>query len=170
MIVNCFSTYFESLLNVINKVDENLRDQLKSEMFEKVEWKGLERCPDDDEINTAINGLKNNKAPGKDGIVAEMIKWAGEKLNKKVCHLIRTIWKEEKEPSDWKGAIQIPIYKNKGDKKRCDNFRGITLLPVMEKVVMKIILNRLVKIMDETILEEQCGFRRTRSTMDQCLR
>lgn len=37
---------------------------------------------DKEEVECALKGIKNNKAPGKDGILAEMLKEVGRELRK----------------------------------------------------------------------------------------
>ena len=46
-------------------------------------------------------------------------------------------------PEEWKESIIIPIHK-KGDKKDCNNYRGIPLLPTTYKILSNILLSRLV--------------------------
>jgi hypothetical protein len=59
----------------------------------------------------------------------------------------------------------VPIHK-KGDKKDCNNYRGISLLPTTYKILSNILLSRLVPYAKEIIEDHQCGFRRNRSTID----
>ena len=56
----------------------------------------------------------------------------------------------------------------KGDREDPDNYRGITLLSVVGKVVCKILNNRLVLCLDKggALHEGQAGFRVNRSCMD----
>ena len=61
----------------------------------------------------------------------------------------------------------IKIYKNKGDKKICDNYRGIALLNATSKIFSRIILNRIQNLIDDQLPEIQADFRFNRSTMDQ---
>ena len=67
------------------------------------------------------------------------------------------MWEQESIPQDWKKAIIIPIHK-KGDRKECGNSRGISLLSVPGKVLTRVILNRIGKIIDEKLRDNQCGY------------
>ena len=60
----------------------------------------------------------------------------------------------------------ITIFKNKGERSDCNNYRGISLLRVIGKVFAKAILIRLQKLAERTYPESQCGFRDERSTTD----
>jgi hypothetical protein len=66
-------------------------------------------------------------------------------------------------PEDWKESMVVPVYK-KGDKTDCSNYRGISLLLTMHKILSKILLSRLTPYAEEIIRDHQCGFRRSRST------
>ena len=110
--------------------------------------------------------MKTNKAPGIDGIPAEVFKHGGTLLKENLLKLIQKCWEEQTLPQDFKDAVLIPIYKNKGDRRDCGNYRGISLLSVAGKILAKILQQRL-KILSENVLpESQCGFRPSRSTTD----
>ncbi|RXN24108.1 RNA-directed DNA polymerase from mobile element jockey-like protein [Labeo rohita] len=54
------------------------------------------------------------------------------------------------------------MYKNKGEKSDCSNYRGITLLSIAGKILARLLLNRLVPaIAEDHLPESQCGFRAT---------
>ena len=118
------------------------------------------------EVNEAIKSLQNHKAPGEDTINAELLKYGGEHVVRAVQVLIGKVWKEEQMPEDWKIALICPIHK-KGTKLECSNYRGISLLSVVYKVITKIIARRLEPYAEKVLGEYQCGFRRNRSTTDQ---
>jgi hypothetical protein len=77
------------------------------------------------------------------------------------------IWTTEEIVEDWTLAILIRLFKNKGDKTQCDNYRGISLLVVASKLFARVILNRVQSLIDRQLLETQAGFRANRSTDDQ---
>ena len=60
----------------------------------------------------------------------------------------------------------VTLYKNKGDRGDCNNFRGISLLSITGKVFARVVLNRLQKLAEKVYPESQCGFRASRSTID----
>ncbi|XP_058826860.1 uncharacterized protein LOC131686875 [Topomyia yanbarensis] len=66
------------------------------------------------EVKDAIQQLKNNKAAGKDGIAAELIKLGPEKLATCLHRLVVKIWKIDQLPEEWKEGVICHIDK-KGD-------------------------------------------------------
>jgi len=111
--------------------------------------------------------MNNNKSPGIDNIPAELYKKGGGLLLNKILSLIKEIWREEKMPTDWTTNIIVPIYKNRGDKLQCKNYRGISLLCTEYKILTTVINNRLKKYTENTIGRYQAGFRTGKSTIDQ---
>ena len=59
-----------------------------------------------------LRQCRRNKAPGEDGIIAELIKNASQELKTRLYALIRKIWRDEKVPDDWKIGLIVPLYKN----------------------------------------------------------
>jgi len=115
------------------------------------------------EVKLAIENLKSHKSPGIHQIPAKLIK-AGDKTNHCEIHkLIISIWNKEGLPEEWKESIIVPIYK-KGDKTDCSNYRGISLLSTMYKILFNIPLSRLIPYAQEIIGDHECGFRHSRST------
>jgi len=85
--------------------------------------------------------------------------------------LVISIWNKEELPDGWKESIIVPIYK-KGNKTDCSNYRGISLLPTVYKILSNILLSRLTPFAEEIIGDHQRGFQYNRSTTDYifCIR
>jgi hypothetical protein len=69
-------------------------------------------------------------------------------------------------PQAFKDAKISTLYKNKGERGDCNNYRGISLLSVTGKLLARILLSRLLAIAEDVYPESQCGFRSGRSTTD----
>ena len=123
--------------------------------------------PTVEEVVKALKQTTPGKAPGADGISADILKNGGQALLDKLTSLFQEIWKAGQVPQDFKDAAVVHIYKRKGDITSCDNHRGISLLCIAGKVLARVILNRLIINVSETIVpESQCGFRAGRGTTD----
>jgi Reverse transcriptase (RNA-dependent DNA polymerase). len=160
---NCeiLANYFEELLNC-----DAPRDKLE---IEKNPIQNVDSEPPDEvEVRKVINSLKNNKASGEDGVVAELWKIANDAFIAETTKLFQNIWREEKIPEDWLVALIHPLHK-KGPKTDVNNYRGISLLPVTYKIFSKLLLNRLEPQIDPKLGEYQGGFRKGRSCPEQIL-
>ena len=71
----------------------------------------------------------------------------------------------EEIPDDWKKGIIMPVFK-KGDRRVCSNYRGITIISHVVKVMERILEKRIRAKVESQIEEEQFGFRGGRSTVE----
>jgi hypothetical protein len=90
-----------------------------------------------EEVLQAFKKLKNNRAPGPDGLNAELIKVDDNKLTHRICKVIETVWRTEKISQQWEEGFICPILK-KGDRLDCENYQCITLLNTAYKVFSNI--------------------------------
>jgi Reverse transcriptase (RNA-dependent DNA polymerase) len=117
------------------------------------------------EVEWAIKQLKDNKAPGQDGIPIEMIKAGDGAMTKTITKICNTIWATGKWPEDWKSSVFIPIFK-KGDAKDCENYRTIAMISHISKILLKIIHKRMESTIERELPDSQAGFRKARGTRD----
>ena len=162
-ILGRWKEHFNDLLNRESIIDPTFIDKIPQK---DIKWV-LNNRPSLVEVNEAIDSLKLGKAPGKDGITAEMLKYGGEGARFLVWEIIGDFWEDESVHQDWRDAIMIVLYKSKGKRDICGNYRGIALLCVVGKVLSRIMLTRTTNYIANGVLQEsQCGFRKARGTAD----
>ncbi|BHF70886.1 hypothetical protein SprV_0401393900 [Sparganum proliferum] len=122
--------------------------------------------PSEGEVADAIRKLRNNKAPGEDGIPSEIFKFCVDTLAPWLHEVIKRAWRDEVVPDDWDLGILVPILK-KGDKTRCENYRGISLIDVAAKIFTIVLLRRFQVVRDSRTRPNQAGFRAGRECADQ---
>lgn len=110
--------------------------------------------------------MKNERAPGEDGITKECIQLGGIKTLEAVRTLLNKCIQEGSIPKTWQNAQIILLYK-KGDILNIENYRPISLLAHPYKLLTKIITNRLSNKLDSYQSPEQAGFRKGYSTTEQ---
>lgn len=120
------------------------------------------------EIETGIRSLRNHKSAGMDGIVAEMVKAAGDQGTEVMLRICNKIWTTGNWPKDWRKSVYIPLHK-KGDKEDCKIYRTLALISHASKVMLKVIQERLKPYLLPQIAEEQAGFIPGKGTRDQIL-
>ena len=107
------------------------------------ELEELDRDPTIDEVIEARGSLAFGKAPGQDGIPAGVLKCCKETLITELHEIICLCWSEGEVSQDMKDANVVTRYKNKGDRSDCNNYRGISLLSIVGKIIARVVLKRL---------------------------
>ena len=121
------------------------------------------------EVREAVNKLKWGKAAGICNISAEMLKAGGETMIHGLHAVLCAVWRTGTIPPDWKRGLVVPIWKGKGDRQDCNNYRGITLLSVPGKVLAHVLLMRVRSQLLKYQRPEQSGFTPGKSTTDRIL-
>ncbi|CAG4950935.1 unnamed protein product [Colias eurytheme] len=117
------------------------------------------------EIKSALKSMKNEKAPGEDGVPVELLKLGGKTALLELQRLFNQVLMEGITPKPWKNALVTLIYK-KGEKTQLNNYRPISILLHTYKLFTKVLTNRLANKLDTAQPIEQAGFRRGFSTID----
>ena len=86
-----------------------------------------------DEIKASINTLHNNKSPGIDCIPSEFLKHCRDIISEDITELFNYIIETREFPETWTEGLRSPIFKS-GVKMETCNYRGITVLPIFEKI------------------------------------
>ena len=116
------------------------------------------------EIDKIIKQLPNKMSHGHDSISNIMLKAIRESITYPLCHIFNTSFSEGKFPSLMKRAEVIPLYKGK-DMDVMVNYRPISLLITMSKILEKLMYTRLYSYLESNRLlyPSQYGFRTKRS-------
>ena len=122
--------------------------------------------PTVDKLSKVIDSLATGKAPGSDSIPPDLIKHCKTTLLHPLHKFLCQCWREGVVPQDMRDAKIITLYKNKGERSDCNNYRGISLLSIVGKVYAWVLLICLQKLAECIYPESQCGFWAERSTVD----
>lgn len=117
-------------------------------------------------VTRAIEGSGNGKAPGKSGMIIELIKPVKELVSPALRELFEICWETGTIPRQWKEARICPVPK-KGDLTEIANYRPITLTEILRKVYERVLLEQKLRRSIEPLDVAQGGFRARRGTIDQ---
>ena len=98
--------------------------------------------------------------------IPDLIKHCKTKLLLPLHEVLCQCWHEGAVPQDTRDSKIITIYKNKGERNDCNNYRGISLRSIVGNVFARVILIRLQKLAERIYPESQCGFRAERPTIE----
>ena len=104
-----------------------------------------------DEVAVACSRLKTGKAPGADGVQPEHLKYAGRRFLELLTSLYNAIIWHEWRPQALKRGIIVTIPKGSKDSTIPDNNRGITLMPVLGKVMDTLLLKQVDGWINDTL-------------------
>lgn len=121
-----------------------------------------------DEFDAALKRLGENKAAGIDNIPAEIIKAADSSIHDKLYDLVCQIYETGTLPADFTKCAVIPLPKKPGTRK-CEQHRTLSLVSHASKILTNILLRRLTTVVEESITDDQFGFRSGRGTREAIL-
>ena len=118
------------------------------------------------EVKWTLGSITMNKASGGDRIPAELFQILKDDAVKMLHSICQQIWKIQQWSQDWKRSVFISITK-KGNAKECSNYCTIALISHTNKVMIKILQDRLQQYVNCELPDVQAGFRKGRGTRDQ---
>ena len=105
--------------------------------------------------------LKSTKAPGHDNLPPKMLKDAALTLAKPLTYIINRFLTDSTVPGKIKTAKVLPLYKSV-PKKLMDNYRPISILPAISKILEREVYDQLSAYLENNnlITSSQFGFSR----------
>ena len=122
---------------------------------------------DTKEINTILHGMKPPKSAGPDNLTPYFLKQLHHEISEPISILVNMSITNATVPNCLKLFKVIPIHKAKA-KDNLANYRPISLLTTVSKVLEKIVYKRLYSFLDTCNIfsRNQYGFRKNHSTID----
>lgn len=119
----------------------------------------------ENEVRREIMLLTNSSSVGYDEINTKIIKECVNELTAILTHLINVSFETGTFPDALKYSIVKPLFK-KGEKCDINNYRPITLIPILSKIYEKCMYRRLIDYCEKfhIISKEQYGFQKNKST------
>ncbi|CAB4037987.1 Hypothetical predicted protein, partial [Paramuricea clavata] len=120
---------------------------------------------DESFILRELGSLKTNKATGLDQISAKLLKDSSSIIASGLTKIINASFVSQTFPDVWKKGKIIPFFKS-NDPTSPNNYRPITILPIVSKIMERIVHRQVYEYLQEhdLITSEQFGFRPKLST------
>ena len=165
-IANCFNRFFcnigPELANSIKGPEgKSYQDYLKQNILSSFSFSTVSS----DDVKDMIASLKSKSSFGHDGVSSILLKQLSPEIYKVLTCIINQSLMTGIFPNSLKIAKISPIYK-KEDPHLTDNYRPISLLPVISKVFEKVAFKQVYNYFDKNKLlyKSQYGFRKKHST------
>jgi hypothetical protein len=158
-ISNGFCSFFTSIISTIKEKAIPLRNfvwrfpasiRKRTETDINFEFEPVNKM----EVEKLLKSVKRSKATGIDDLPPGLIKDSAPVISGPLTNIINLSLQSGLFPNDWKMAKIMPIHKS-GSFSNFDHYRPISILPVMSKVIEKIIHHQVMKYLSTTGLRRK---------------
>ena len=124
------------------------------------------RRTDEREVTNIIKLLKPKTSCGHDNLSPKILKKLYTGITAPIVHIINQSLVTGTIPKSLKLAKVVPIFKNSGSNEIMKNYRPVSLLPVLSKILERIVYNRLFEFLvkHKILHTSQYGFQPNLST------
>ena len=160
-ILKCQTDFYKNLYRKVN-IEENI--SIYSVLGENenklsdTESKSLEGEIKYSELGLALKNMKNNKSPGLDGFTVEFYKFFWIDIGQYILRSLNYGYHTGSLSITQKQGVITCIPKPNKSRMNQKNWRPISLLNVVYKLASAVISNRIKKVLDSIINENQKGF------------
>ena len=161
------NSYNEYFATIGTKIQQELGKTDQKEYPEPPNAKKFNFKPETEgNIAKLIDHIRIDVAPGIDKLNARIIKDLKEVITPTLTSIINLCYKTSTFPDSMKVAIVRPIYK-KDDKNDISNYRPISLLPILSKILERSATNQLIEFLESNKLlaPNQHAYRKLLSTI-----
>ena len=111
-----------------------------------------------EEVSAAISSAPSKSSAGLDGISYEFFKLTHSSFHLHLTSVLNQYYSNPESLPSWIGTSAISLIHKKGDMKEPSNYRPISLLPTLWKLLSNILTQRLNPFISHIIRPEQTGF------------
>ena len=160
-----FNTFFANVAKNIGKDCQitNLKEhpsiQMISENLHSNTEKFSFRPVSDSEVMKILSKIDPKKSTGVDNISARIIKSCTSSIQGTVANLINITFRKCQFPASLKGAQVVPLHK-KNDPLDKENYRPVSILPIISKVCERAMHNQLSEFFDNIFHPSLAAFRK----------
>lgn len=159
LVADSFNKYFSTIVTNLLSEQGSLSDNLRVGLgpWNSNSFRFFEITPS--EIFKVVMGLKNTASRGVDNVSTNFLKNNIDLLVKPLCLMFNKSLRLGIFPVCYKTAIVVPLFKS-GDRSKITNYRPISLLSVVSKVLEKLIHTRLLNFLQKYnfFADNQFGF------------
>ena len=159
---NIFNEYFANICNV----DDSNIDEQPDQLLNPNTLSQLDITLQ--EVKDQLTQIKTSKATGPDEIGAMILRNLRNELSNAILTLFRRSTSQGVFPACWKRANVVPIFK-KADKSSVTNYRPVSLLPILGKILESIVHKHTYNHIKNFITPHQSGFLPQHSTVTQLI-
>ena len=140
---------WQNSMRIVKKTDKHFN-------FQRITSNDVERC---------LKGIRRLKSTGLDDLPPCLLKDSVSVISLPLACIINILLSTGVFPSQWKNARIVPVHKS-GSTSSVGNYRPISMLPFLSKIIEKLVHQQLMKFLDENKLlsDFQFGFRPKMST------
>ena len=111
------------------------------------------------EVQQDFKSIKRGKSTGTDNLPLGLLKDASCRISAPLAYLINLSLQTGTFPTDWKQAKIVPIHKS-GSYSSFDNFRPMSILPVLSKIIENAVHRQVMAFLEgkKLISQPQFGF------------
>ena len=165
-VANCFNQYFTSIADdILKKRKYEGHKSFRDYLLNSTNQSFLIYDCDTDEIKNIISSFHANKSLGPNSIDAHILKLLKDEICEPLCNIFNLSFSTGVHPDLLKISKTIPIFK-KGSRLLVSNYRPISLLSNLNKILEKLMFSRMNKFLEDfkCIYTLQFGFRAKHST------
>ena len=161
----CFNDFFVNIGNSVEEKNPQVEVPFSSFLKDENKTAFFIKPVDENEVKTMIKNMNISKSCGPNSIPTRILKENLETLVSPLKHIINLSFSEGCFPQLLKLADICPIFKKKS-KDRCENYRPISLLSNLSKLLERAMHTRMYEFLENSkvLYDLQFGFRKKHST------